>query len=249
MSMHYLGESFDIHTGGIDHIPVHHENEIAQSEAATHKPLAFVWLHSEFLLVDGGKMSKSLGKTYTFDTLEQRGYRPLSYRYFCLTGHYRGRLNFTWDGLASADTGVQHLRSLRARLQEAAQTTSDESPAGLTRLRAAFWSALRQDLNVPRALALAWEAARGSAHPTARMALLDEFDQVLGLDLQARPEPPQTEDLPLDLARLVAERELARAQRDWARADALRAALLARGYTVDDTPAGPKVDKRAVRES
>jgi cysteinyl-tRNA synthetase len=243
MSMHYLGESFDIHTGGVDHIPVHHENEIAQSEAATHQPLASVWMHSEFLLVDGGKMSKSLGNTYTLDTLEQRGYSSLAYRYFCLTGHYRSKLNFTWDALAGAETGLQRLRGLRATLRAMGGAATGELPAELRDLQATFWTALRDDLNAPKALAIAWDVARGTSDPAYRVALLDEYDRVLGLDLHIGPPQPRQEELPADIAALIDERETARKQRDWARADELRALLLARGYKIDDTPQGPQWTK------
>jgi cysteinyl-tRNA synthetase len=241
MSMRYLGESFDIHTGGVDHIPVHHENEIAQSEAATGRPLAQIWAHSAFLQVDGGKMSKSLGNTYTLATLHERGFTPLAFRYFCLTGHYRAPLNFTWSALAAADTGWQRLRALATALAARTEPAAGaDPPEALATLRQQFWAALRDDLNAPRALAAVWEVARGTDAPAARAMLLREFDAVLGLDVAAGIPTAPTADLPPEIAALVERREELRRRRDWAGADALRSALQQRGYAVDDTPAGSR---------
>jgi cysteinyl-tRNA synthetase len=241
MSMRYLGESFDIHTGGVDHIPVHHENEIAQSEAATGRPLAQIWAHSAFLQVDGGKMSKSLGNTYTLATLDERGVAPLALRYFYLTGHYRAALNFTWSTLAAAETGWQRLRGLAAALAKRTEPAANQAlPEALAALREQFWAALRDDLNAPRALAAVWEVARGTDSPAARATLLGEFDAVLGLDLTAGDPTAPPANLPPEIAALIERREDLRHRRDWAGADALRSALQQRGYAVDDTPAGPR---------
>jgi len=226
MAMKYLGQQIDIHTGGIDHIPIHHENEIAQSEALTGKPWVRYWLHGEFLQVDGGKMSKSLNNFYTLATLQERNIEPLAFRYFCLNAHYRTPLNFTWDGIAAAQKSLERLRQGYNNLPD------DGQPAPPQMLER-FHRAINDDLNVPLALAYAWEAVR-SPSPGAK-ALLDRFDAVLGLNLNA---PQVAKELPPELARLLEERNQARAARNWAKADALRDELARRGVTVKDTKEG-----------
>ena len=193
-------------------------------------------------------MSKSLGNTYTLATLAERGYAPLSFRYLCLTAHYRGPLNFTWTALAAADAGWRRLRGLVAALPldgeppGRAEAGTVRSP-NLEDLRRQFWSALASDLHSPEALAVAWEAARGRDEPAARRALLAEFDRVLGLDLLGEHRLDAEDAFPSEIAALLAERQARRQQRDWAGADAIRAALQRHGYVIEDTPQGTRLKR------
>ncbi|HHW26594.1 MAG TPA: cysteine--tRNA ligase [Firmicutes bacterium] len=245
MSREYLGDQFDIHTGGIDHIPIHHENEIAQSWACSGQIPARFWLHGEFLLVDGGKMSKSLNNVYLLDDLAARGYEPLAFRYFCLGAHYRTKLNFTWDAIAGAQTG---LRGLRAQVQRAVQSqgsVSEVAEQKVAELKAAFLEAINDDLNTPRALAVVWEAAKSDLGPALR-DLVADFDRVLGLDLltgQAKDEQVDESELPAEVAALLKERAEARKAKDWAKADSLREKLREMGYAVKDVKDGYEVTK------
>jgi cysteinyl-tRNA synthetase len=227
MAMKYLGEQIDIHTGGIDHIPIHHENEIAQSETHTGKKWVNYWLHGEFLQVDGGKMSKSLGNVYTVSDIIKRKFEPLAFRYLCLNAHYSTQLNFTWDALASAQTSLNRLRQGYQKLPQ------DNNPPN-PELLAKFKAAIDDDLNVPLALSYAWEAVK-SAEPGSR-TLVQRFDEVLGLELGAEKEGQL--ELPPELAALVNERNLARANKEWAKSDELRDELAAKGVVVKDTKEG-----------
>lgn len=227
MSMKYLGRKIDIHTGGVDHIPIHHENEIAQSEALTGEPWVNYWLHGEFLQVDGGKMSKSLNNFYTVANLQDRHFDPMAFRYLCLNAHYRTPLNFTWQGLEGAQTALWRLRQAYQKLESKGDPCPD--------LRNEFQTAINDDLNIPLALSCAWQAARGDK-PGSK-ALLAEFDRVLGLNLAAQ-YTPRSAELPPDLAALLAERNCAREVKDWARSDLLRDELARRGVTVKDTKDG-----------
>jgi cysteinyl-tRNA synthetase len=243
MSVKYLGETFDIHTGGVDHIPVHHTNEIAQAECALGvHPWVQVWMHEEFLDFRGEKMSKSKGNIYVLDDLVAHGVEPLAYRYFFLQAHYRQQQTFTDEALAAAATGYDRLVALAARLREAAGSVDE---AGLAAWRERFRDALRDDLNAPRALAVAWEAARSDELGEAeRWALLADFDAVLGLDLaRALPRTAQQESDPRIDAR-VAEREEARRRRDFAAADRIRDELAAEGILLEDTPEGARWRRR-----
>lgn len=225
MSMRYLGREIDIHTGGVDHIPIHHENEIAQSEALTGKPWVNYWLHGEFLQVDGGRMSKSLNNFFTVATLRERHYDPLAFRYLCLNAHYRTPLNFTWQGLEAAQTALMRLRQAYQKLPPAGDLSSP--------LLKKFQEAINDDLNVPLALSYAWEAIREEG--AGSQELLKQFDRVLGLRLD-REIKPQT--LPPELAALLAERDRARANKDWALSDELRDRLAKSGVTLKDTTEG-----------
>jgi cysteinyl-tRNA synthetase len=243
MSVEYLGTTFDIHTGGVDHIPVHHSNEIAQSECALGvHPWVRFWMHEEFLDFRGEKMSKSKGNVYVLDDLVAQGIPPLAYRYFFLQAHYRQQQTFTDEALEAAATGYDRLVALAAELREA-EGQVDE--AKLASWRERFRDALRDDLNAPRALAVAWEVARSSElSPAERWALLEDFDRVLGLDLaHAVPRTARQESDPR-IDALVAERERARAARDFATADRIRDELAAEGILVEDTPDGARWRRR-----
>ncbi|MDJ0868934.1 MAG: cysteine--tRNA ligase [Myxococcota bacterium] len=243
MSVEYLGTTFDIHTGGVDHIPVHHSNEIAQSECALGvHPWVHVWMHEEFLDFRGEKMSKSKGNIYVLDDLVAQGVEPLAYRYFFLQAHYRQQQTFTDEALAAAATGHDRLVALAATLREAAGPVDE---AKLAAQRERFREALRDDLNAPRAMAVVWEVARSADLSEAeRWALLADFDRVLGLDLaNAVPRAAVRESDPR-IDALVAEREEARARKDFATADRIRDELAAEGILLEDTPDGARWRRR-----
>jgi cysteinyl-tRNA synthetase len=239
MSIRYLGTRFDVHTGGVDHVAVHHTNEIAQSECALDvHPWVSFWLHNEFLDLRGEKMAKSTGNVCLLDDLVARGFPPLAFRYFFLQAQYRQQQTFTDDAMEAAATGYDRLLAQAAEVRGAA---GEPDPGRIAALRERFRDAIRDDLNAPRALAVAWEAARSrELAPAERAALLRDFDAVLGLDLGAAlPRAEQRESDPR-VDRLVAEREDARRRRDFAAADRLRDALAAEGVAVEDTPSGPR---------
>ncbi|MGB5526928.1 MAG: cysteine--tRNA ligase [Gemmatimonadota bacterium] len=258
MAMEYLGETLDIHTGGVDNIFPHHVNEIAQSEGATGKPFARWWMHAEHLLSEGEKMSKSLGNFYTLGSLLERGYRPSAIRYLLLSAHYRTQLNFTLDGLKDADRAVGRLYEFRRRL---AETPSVEDPGadapdlgGLAnRWRDAFTAALDDDLNASDALgatftmvreanlALDAAAAVSRAGLEALREALRDFDAVFGvLSLREREEASGSAGIEEWVEERIAARAAARADRDFARADAIRDELLGRGVALEDGPSGTR---------
>ena len=244
MSMKYLGEHFDIHTGGIDHVRVHHTNEIAQSEGATGShPWVNVWMHNEFIDFQGEKMAKSKGNVALLSDLVARGVEPLAFRYFLLQAHYRQQQTYTPEAMDAAATGYRRLLGLAAEVRDA---TAEAGVGDASSHRERFRDAMRDDLNAPQALALAWDVARAREElsPGVRRALLLEFDRILGLDLvTADPAEPAFESDPR-IDGLLAERQEARAAKDWARADRIRDALLAEGIEIVDTPAGPRWRRR-----
>ncbi len=243
MGRKYLGEQFDIHTGGVDHIPVHHENEIAQSQACSGKVPARFWMHGEFLLVDGGKMSKSLGNTFTLDDLGEKGFEPLSFRYFCFSAHYRSKLNFTWDAIASAQAGLHSLRKLVQR--SAGETPGEDVDRRYAEFLERFREAVNDDLNMPRAVALLWDATKAGLG-SRLLDLANHFDRVLALDLStgaARDESLGTAELPPEVVSLLEERKAARQAKDWAKSDQLRDRLREMGFAVKDTKQGYEVTR------
>lgn len=232
MSMKYLGEVFDIHSGGVDHIPIHHENEIAQNEAITGKKSVNYWLHGEFMLVDNGKMSKSLGNVYTISDLEKKGYLPLDFRYFCLNAHYRKKLNFTFESLDAAHTSYERLCNLLYQHK----ISGDKAPeAALDGYRKEFREAIEDDLNVPLALGVLWTMAKDTKSRDF-YALSLEMDKIFGLSLDKVAAPGIDEEpIPDDIRALAEARVKAKQAKDWAQADALRAEIVSKGYTVIDT--------------
>jgi cysteinyl-tRNA synthetase len=231
MAAKYLGPFFDIHCGGEDHITVHHTNEIAQTQACYGTTLANFWMHGYFLQLDDAKMAKSTGEFLRLQSLIDRGYHPLAYRYFCLGAHYRSKLTFSWEGMDGATAGLGRLRAAYSSWGEAGSV--DES------YLARFRERINKDLNMPRALALTWELARSELPPATKKATATVFDQVLGLGLADWVEPE--ESIPQQIMDLVDQRQLARAEKHWADADAFRDEIAAAGYIVRDTPQGPQV--------
>ncbi|HYQ99571.1 MAG TPA: cysteine--tRNA ligase [Casimicrobiaceae bacterium] len=237
MAQKYLGDYFDLHCGGEDHIPVHHTNEIAQTEARVGTRLANFWLHGYFLLSNDAKMAKSAGEFLRVDSLVERGYDPLAFRYLCLTGHYRGQLNFTWEALDAAAVALERMRHGVHALRDAGTAAPD--PALVER----FTDEINDDLNLPRALAVAWETLRGDRPAAVRRATLVDFDRVLGLGL-ATWRPP-VEAVPDDVRALADARAAARRAKDWAEADRLRGELAAAGWEMEDRADGYALKRRA----
>ncbi len=243
MGRKYLGEEFDIHTGGVDHIPTHHENEIAQSKGATGKIPAKTWMHVEFLQVDGGKMSKSLGNTYTLDVLKEHGIEPLAYKMFCYTAHYRTKLNFTFEGAMSAQKSINRLREGYLNHLESKQEVPQSA---IEQYEQRFLEAINDDLNMPLAMGIVWEVVRNEVKSEQYAKLLEKFDEVLGLDIKNSKkyllEQEQIE-LPEEIKQLVEKRTLARQNKDWALSDKIRDELKEKGYNVKDSKDGMTIEK------
>jgi cysteinyl-tRNA synthetase len=244
MSMTYLGEQFDIHCGGIDAIPVHHTNEIAQSEAATGKKWVNYWLHGEFLLDETGRMSKSRGGFLTLSLLKEKGFDPMDYRYFTLGGHYRSQLRFNFDNLTSAQNArtniVKHIQGLLKEGAKAIELTGGKA----LEYKEAFLSAVQHDLNTPKALSTLWAVVKSSDLTNdEQYSLMLYFNTMLGLgfDEIAKPKDVAASD---EALRLLSERNAAKAAKDWSRADHLRAELLEMGYVVKDLPSGSVLEEK-----
>ncbi|MFI5362695.1 MAG: cysteine--tRNA ligase [Elusimicrobiota bacterium] len=235
MAMKFLGETFDIHCGGIDHVTIHHTNEIAQSEGATGKPFVRVWLHGEFLLMNNAKMAKSSGGFVKLSDLAEKGFSPLDYRYHCFTAHYRKQLDFTWESLEGSKTS-------RRRLAEAARAlVAEPVKPGCAEYSARFRDALSDDLNMPSALAVVWDALKSDLPGGAKRTLLEEADSVLGLDLF---KAEQAAALPPAVAALVDQRAQARAAKNFDESDRLRAAIETLGWLVEDAKGGQKARRK-----
>ena len=237
----------DIHTGGVDLVFPHHENEIAQSEAATGKKFVNYWIHGEHLLVNKKKMSKSLGNFYTLNDLEKKAFNPLSFRYLVLNAHYRSKLNFTWKGIASAASGVHALYHEVAFLKFLEKKTTNSKSQIPSKLQAVklrdygeqFIAAVNDDLNTPKALAVVWDLIGSKEiRPKNKLALLFKFDEVLGLKLK---EAVKFSRPPAKVRDLVKEREKYRTDKQFVQADRLRKRVEALGYTIEDTIYGPFV--------
>jgi cysteinyl-tRNA synthetase len=241
MSIRYLGERFDVHTGGVDHIAVHHTNEIAQSEAALDvHPWVEFWMHNDFLDLGGEKISKSKGHTLVLDDLVERGLEPLAYRYFFLQAHYRQQQAFSFEDVEAAATGWRRLLRAAAAVRDAEGEPAAAERALVEALRGRFWSAVRDDLNAPRALAVTWEVARSELSAAARRDLLLDFERWLGLGLATEIPAADAAESDPRIDALVAERQAARQARDFARADAIRDQLEAEGIAIEDGKEGTK---------
>lgn len=232
MAAKYLGQFFDIHCGGEDHIPVHHTNEIAQTQACYGSNLANFWMHGYFLQLNKAKMAKSAGEFLRLQTLIDRGYDPLVYRLFCLNGHYRSKLNFTWEGMDSAATALERLRTT---VYEWGEEMGSPDQAFIDR----FVEHINNDLNMPQALAVTWELVKSELPASTKKVTICEFDKVLGLRLVGWE--PSEEVIPDEIMTLVQQRQQARAEKRWQAADTLRDQIIAAGYEVQDTPQGPRI--------
>jgi cysteinyl-tRNA synthetase len=251
MSMKYLGETFDIHCGGVDNMFPHHENEIAQSEAATGKKFVNYWMHNEYLLVEGKKMSKRFGNFYTLRDLLAKGYDPIAIRYLLMSTHYRQQFNFTFEGLESAKGAVERLRNIVRRLHDTDGEDSKGTVATLTaKLEACFLGSMDDDLNIVVALASLFDFVRdinnlldtntvSKAEAAEVGGLMMRIDEVLGVIGKVEVE----ETLPSDIEDLIQKREIARKVKNWKEADAIRAQLKARGIVLEDTAQGVRWHK------
>lgn len=236
MSKKYLGDTFDIHTGGVDHIPVHHNNEIAQSESANEKAQANFWLHFKHILINNEKISKSLGNDVYIDDLLNKNISPLAYKYWLLTADYKTQINFTWDAVTASKTAFEKLLI---------QISNFEKDGTVNKTyKERFSKLLADDLNTPQAIALIWELMKNPDVTDAdKRATILDFDKVLGLNMEAIASLASKIEIniPKHIQDLINEREIARKNKDFVKSDALREMILDEGYDVKDTPEGPKI--------
>ncbi len=241
ISRHFLGQPFDIHAGGIDLVGTHHTNEIAQSEAAYDVPLAHIWMHGEHLLLDGGKMAKSEGNTFTLTELEAKGYHPLVFRYLMLGAHYRTRLNFTWESLDAAKNGIERLYETINDHYERTESMSGKPEKAVEEYEKLFCEAMEDDLNTPQALAVVHEMLADHGNPKEKLALVKQFDMILGLGLATAMKT--AEHTPEIAEKIRIYNEL-RSNKQFVQSDALRKEIEALGYDIRDTKDGSFVKKR-----
>ncbi len=235
MSRKLLGKTFDIHTGGIDHIPVHHNNEIAQSVCANHAPFVHYWMHNAWLTVGEDKMSKSGDNFIRLETLAEHGISPLAYRYLLLTARYSSPLQFSWEALQGAQTAWKKLRTF------VTSTETQPTPTKNTHYINEFTTYVNDDLDTPKAIALIWEMMKdNSLEESEKKEKLLQFDRVLGLQL----DHIETFDIPENIQKLVTERDTARKEKDFAKSDTLRIEIEQAGFEVTDTPEGTKITKK-----
>lgn len=239
MGYKYLGEQFDIHTGGVDHIPIHHENEIAQSKGFSGKMPANYWMHVEFLQINGGKMSKSLNNLYTIKDLEEKGYEPLVYRMFNFTSNYRAQINFTFEAMDAAKVALNRLREGYLKHAEGLDNVEDSA---IKEYEKNFLEAINDDLNMPVAMSVVWDVIKNPSKSKKLQNLLLKFDEVLGLDLKNYQKEENV--LPEEIAELVKERNEARTNKNWAESDRIRDILIEKGYTVKDSKERTIVEKQ-----
>ncbi len=238
MGQKYLGEQFDIHTGGIDLIPTHHENEIAQSKGACGKIPAKYWIHGEYLLINGGKMSKSLNNVYLLKDITQKGYDPLTYRLFTYSSSYRTKLNFTWEGIEASQKALEKLRAGYQKHLEGNEDILDEE---ISKYEENFHKAINDDLNMPLAMSVVWDVVKNPKKSKKIAKLLEKFDTVLALGLDKKSETQ--EEIPEEVIKLAEERLKARQEKNWAESDRLRDEILALGYSIKDSKEGYELSR------
>lgn len=238
MGQKYLGEQFDIHTGGIDLIPTHHENEIAQSKGACGKIPAKYWIHGEYLLINGGKMSKSLNNVYLLKDITQKGYDPLTYRLFTYSSSYRTKLNFTWEGIEASQKALEKLRAGYQKHLEGNEDILDEE---ISKYEENFHKAINDDLNMPLAMSVVWDVVKNPKKSKKLAKLLEKFDTVLALSLDKKSE--NQEKIPEEVLKLAEERLKARQEKNWAESDRLRNEILALGYSIKDSKDGYELSR------
>ena len=238
MSIKHLGEHFDIHTGGIDHIQVHHTNEIAQAQAATGKKWVNYWIHGEFLVMDKAKMAKSAGTFITMQTVLDKGYNPLAYRHLCLGTHYRMPLMFSWEAIEGAANAY---KALKNRIAELKQQTSVDKENKKEYYEKEFLKRINDDMNMPQVLALLNDMIKDdSLGGKEKIELIKDFDKVLGLDLLKE----ERVEVSKEVKELVDKREEARKKKDWKTADSIRKKVLEKGFVLEDTKEGVRVKKK-----
>lgn len=237
MSRQYLGEVFDIHTGGMDHIPVHHENEIAQAKGYCGKVPANYWMHLDFLQVNGGKMSKSLNNLYTLDDLKEKGYEPEVYKMFNFSSHYKKPINFTFEAMDAAKIALNRLKEGYKRHVVGEEIVEENV---VKEFEERFLEAINDDLNMPLALSVIWDVVKYDKKFKLLAELLLKFDTVLGLNI----DKEERTDLPEEIKNIVEERKQARLNKDWNKSDELRDKLISLGYTVKDTKDGMEISKK-----
>ena len=241
MGQKYLGEQFDIHTGGIDLIPTHHENEIAQSKGYCGKIPAKFWLHGEYLLINGGKMSKSLGNVYLLKDIINKGYNPLSYKLFTYSSHYRNKLNFTWEGMESSEKAFERLKNgYKLHLNG----TDDVEDDVINEYEERFHKAINDDLNMPLAMSIVWEVVRYQKKSPKLAKLLLKFDEILGLKIDEDDNNIKEVKIPEEILKLVEERKIARENKNWEESDRLRDVINDKGYIIKDTKDGVEISKK-----
>ncbi|MCG2725420.1 MAG: cysteine--tRNA ligase [Elusimicrobia bacterium] len=235
MSMKYLGETFDIHCGGIDHVAVHHTNEIAQAEAATGKSFVNYWLHAEFLVgCENDKMAKSAGNFITVNTLREKNIDPLSYRYFCYSAQYKKQLEFSWEALKASEKTLINLRESISRIKKEIAFDETKKPNKEAPYYERFLKAISDNLNIPQALSVLWEVFRdNSILPQEKLSFIYDADKIFGLDLFKECSPIILED---EIMEKIRERENARKMKDFKKSDEIRQELLERGIALEDTP-------------
>ncbi len=233
MSTKHLKQPFDIHTGGIDHIPVHHTNEIAQAQAAQNKPLANYWLHNEFLILDKEKMAKSGEGFITLSSLITKGFNPLAYRYLCLSAHYRSPLSFSWENLTAAQNALNNLNNLISQYPQPSKIIEP--------IKKEFLTTINNDLDTPGALAILWDLIKSNQPNNKKMATLLEFDKVLGLKFNKIKKTSLK--IPDEIKKLSKKREELRQQKKWSEADQIREEIEKLSFSIEDTPKGTKINK------
>jgi len=248
MAKKYLGDSVDIHMGGVEHIPIHHTNEIAQSEAANGKLFVKYWLHNEHLVIHHAKMAKSQGTGLSISEVKKKGFDPLSLRYLYLTAQYRTRQNFTWEALEAAQNSLNELRAQVVRLKgelNDRNTLSQEKLAKVDEFRDAFDATIANDLNTPQALAVVWEVLKSNIPSRDKYDLLLDFDEVLGLRLSEWRGTSHKEDIPQEISDLAAKRDMLRKEGKFKEADGVRDTLKEKGYVLKDTESVTIVTKKS----
>lgn len=240
MSTKYLGNKFDIHTGGKEHIPVHHTNEIAQAYGAFGEQTANYWLHNEWVTFGGDKIAKSAGSAILITDLEEKGFSPLSYRYLIMTSHYRTGLNFTWESLESAQIALSRLKNSIKKLQEASTADIESNLKEDINWDEKFKNAIADDLGTPQAIAILWDMLKGDLSAKEKIGLVAKWDKVFGLDLLEIKK----EEIPAEVSELAKERANARKEKSWQKSDELRDKISGLGYEVLDTENGFEIRKK-----
>lgn len=248
MSTKYLGNTFDIHTGGKEHIPVHHTNEIAQAHAAFGHPTVHLWLHNEWLMFNNEKMSKSLGNNILVSDLQNKNLNPLALRYLILTSHYRQGINFTWESLEASQNALNRLYGIsREFLKEKGEFKG--SKKDLNEWQEKFEQAITNDLGMPQALAIVWEMLKSHLSNKQKYKLLIDWDKILGLNIKKASKNIPSLEIPGNVEALTQEREVARQQKNWQQADEIRKQVEILGFYIEDTSKGPKITKKKPNQS